>query len=388
MSVERVLIENYKSHRKTAIRLGGLTVLVGPNGCGKTSVLEAIDFVLGLPDRYAHEVFNPKGIPAVVAAGYRDAAPQVSFGLQSDTPLPWSLTYSSENPDGVFHSKVTWRFGGREGSSNGSDKAQYVRDVLGTSSKSWRAAVPGHIFLRLDATKLAEPSTLEVAESLPVLHADGSGLAAVLGWLKLVDTARYEAIAADICRIVPIVEGIRLLPTKFEQTRVYWSGPDDDPTPDERKVTLNGLEVVFDLRGSKGVSARSVSEGTLITLGILTAVRRQVGDEVLLLDGIDHGLHPRAQRMLVKTLYEIARTRPGAQIVATSHSPYLIDELRPEDVCVMATREDGTSASRPLSDHPDAKRALEVLSTGEFLSSKEGGGVVEASGEWTTTTSV
>ena len=380
MSVEQVLIENYKSHRKTAIKLGGLTVLVGPNGCGKTSVLEAIDFVLGLPDRPVYQAFASDGIPDEVARGFRKDATEISFGLQSVTPMPWSLTYSSKNDDGVFHSSIGWRFGEREGSSNGGEKAVFVRDLLRASARSAATVVPGHIFLRLDAAKLAEPSTLEVAESLPVMHATGAGLAAVLGWLKLVDTARYDAIVADLCRIVPVVEGIRLLPTTFEQTRVYWSGPDDDKTPDERKVTLNGLEVVFDLRGSKGVSARSVSEGTLITLGVLAAVRRQDGSEVLLLDGIDHGLHPRAQRLLVKTLYDITRTRPGAQIIATSHSPYLIDELRAEDVCVMATREDGTSASRPLCDHPDAKRALEVLSTGEFLSSKEEGWVVEASG--------
>jgi recombinational DNA repair ATPase RecF len=37
-----VRLQDFKNHLDTQIRLGRLTCLVGPNGCGKTSVLEAI----------------------------------------------------------------------------------------------------------------------------------------------------------------------------------------------------------------------------------------------------------------------------------------------------------------------------------------------------------
>ena len=72
----------------------------------------------------------------------------------------------------------------------------------------------------------------------------------------------------------------------------------------------------------------------------------------------------------------LVESTPGLQIVATSHSPYLVDVFRPEEVVVLGLRKDGTAAARRLSEHPNAKRAMEVLSTGEFLAAEEEAWVV------------
>ena len=63
------------------------------------------------------------------------------------------------------------------------------------------------------------------------------------------------------------------------------------------------------------------------------------------LDDIDHGLHPKAQWDLLKQLRRLLAQYPDLQIVATSHSPDLVDELDPSEVVVMALRADGTSAA-------------------------------------------
>jgi predicted ATP-binding protein involved in virulence len=97
----------------------------------------------------------------------------------------------------------------------------------------------------------------------------------------------------------------------------------------------------------------------------------------VLLDDIERALHPRAQRQLVENLRALVDGTPGLQIIATSHSPYLVDAFRPEEVVVLGLRKDGTAAARRLSDHPDAKRAMEVLSTGEFLAAEQEDWVVE-----------
>ena len=44
------------------------------------------------------------------------------------------------------------------------------------------------------------------------------------------------------------------------------------------------------------------------------------------------------------------------QVVATTHSPYILDELNPSDVHAFALRDDGTVATRPLSEHRKANR--------------------------------
>jgi len=47
VTITKVVLENFKSHSRTEIPLRPLTVLVGPNSVGKTSVLEAIEWIVG-----------------------------------------------------------------------------------------------------------------------------------------------------------------------------------------------------------------------------------------------------------------------------------------------------------------------------------------------------
>ena len=54
------------------------------------------------------------------------------------------------------------------------------------------------------------------------------------------------------------------------------------------------------------------------------------------------------------------------QIIACTHSPYMLDELPPENVIAFALRDDGTVASKPLTEHPDAVKAKGALKSGEL----------------------
>ncbi|MEO1268710.1 MAG: ATP-binding protein, partial [Myxococcota bacterium] len=58
-------------------------------------------------------------------------------------------------------------------------------------------------------------------------------------------------------------------------------------------------------------------------------------------------------------------THPELRIVATSHSPYLVDALEPDEVWVVRNI-DGESFAKRLSDHPDAAEWVEDLGTGAF----------------------
>ena len=72
----------------------------------------------------------------------------------------------------------------------------------------------------------------------------------------------------------------------------------------------------------------------------------------------------------MRQLREILKLRPDLQIIMSTHSPYVIDELTPDEVCLLVPGKDGCAVSRSLSDHPNAKKALEVLTTGEFWSAE------------------
>jgi predicted ATPase len=138
---------------------------------------------------------------------------------------------------------------------------------------------------------------------------------------------------------------------------------------DEEQI-VHGDQLIFDMASGEGISAQDVSEGTLLTLSLLTLLHGEPAPRVLLLDDVERGLHPRAQRDLIEQLRKVLELRPELQIILSSHSPYVIDQLKPEEVWLLAPDTEGCAVSRRLADHPNAVRALEVLTTGEFWSAE------------------
>lgn len=63
-------------------------------------------------------------------------------------------------------------------------------------------------------------------------------------------------------------------------------------------------------------------------------------NSLVLIDEIETSLHPRAQRRLLRDLAALARTR-RLQIILTTHSPYVLEELPPEARIQILTGEGG-----------------------------------------------
>jgi predicted ATPase len=111
-----------------------------------------------------------------------------------------------------------------------------------------------------------------------------------------------------------------------------------------------------------------VSEGTLLVVGILATLLKPNRPRYLLLDDLDRALHPRAQDELVGVLRKMIADNPELQIVATSHSPYLLDCLRPEEVRLTTLRDDGSVACARLDQHPEFEKWKDEMAPGEFWS--------------------
>jgi predicted ATPase len=130
-----------------------------------------------------------------------------------------------------------------------------------------------------------------------------------------------------------------------------------------------GYQLVFDMWGAPDLPVHAVSEGTLITLGILTAIMQDAsGHGVLLIDDIERAIHPRALVDLVAQLRHMLEIFPALQILATSHSPYLVDLCKPEEVRLMLADESGSAICARLDQHPEFERWIEFMRPGEIWS--------------------
>jgi predicted ATPase len=173
----------------------------------------------------------------------------------------------------------------------------------------------------LDFSAIAAPLLVTPGVSL---QWNGAGLAAVLDDLKDNHPERWDALLAEMCEWLPEYDYILF----------------DKPQQGAKALALRTK------KGKHRIPARDLSQGTLIALALLTLAYLPNPPSVVGLEEIDRGLHPRLLRHLQDALYRLSypesagETRSPIQVIATTHSPYLLDLYRehPEEV-VLAHKE-------------------------------------------------
>jgi predicted ATPase len=219
--------------------------------------------------------------------------------------------------------------------------------------------LPTSINLRPNGQKMALASYSPLKQ--PILESDGSGLATVCANIQQEQPDVFDRIQESLRLVIPTVQRFRIRRTEATRENLVNS----DPKPDWTGIAE---ELIFDFVDADSVPAKYVSEGTLLALCVLTAAARFEGEALLLLDDLERGLHPKAVHDLVKTLRELQKVNPKLQIVATSHSPYVLDELEPHEVRVVTRdAEHGTIVGR-LTDHPNFEKWKDAMLPGEFWS--------------------
>ncbi|HET9953012.1 MAG TPA: AAA family ATPase, partial [Polyangiaceae bacterium] len=91
--IDSVHFENFKSLKNTSVQFGQLTVLVGPNGCGKSSVLEAMSLAAQVcappPEEYSeYQLFAITRLPNLFSGRRK---PQRLLTQGSKNPIRLSL---------------------------------------------------------------------------------------------------------------------------------------------------------------------------------------------------------------------------------------------------------------------------------------------------------
>ncbi|MDY3552385.1 AAA family ATPase [Gemmata sp. JC717] len=341
--IRRAKFQNFKALRDVEVTFDSrLTVLVGPNGSGKTSVLQGLE-TISLLARGS----PPEAIADWVESTYRGYS---GGGLR---PLVLDAT-ASEGQSLVrclFRMLPSPRSAGEEGFGFSAEADQLVS----SDGTSWsnRSFLPVHAspfsstaLLRLLPEVIATPSTLEAIP--PRVNIEGAGVPSVLAYLDRVDRSKLAEINNILRAIIPQLESVR---------------PDFVLTKTGVKDSIR-----FDFRGAKGVRPEGASSGTLIALGLITQLLAPDAPQVVLLDDLDRDLHPKAQIELIGVLRRLLDQYSEFQVIATSHSPYILDKLQPNEVRVMALRDDGSAVCARLEDHPQYPTWKSAMSPGEFWS--------------------
>lgn len=362
--ITSLTIENFKAHRSTTIQLGRLTVLVGPNGSGKTSVLQALRCLGQLIAQPATSVFQGGYEPGAVLRKESNEPIAVRVhGVSAGQPWSMSFEVAVAQPDVAGRRSWGIRYEGLapDGRSILGDRSNLsLTTQLKSPAVFLRPLAPASVF-RFDPRQVAASSYSD--DERPRVLPDGTNTASVLAAIKLSDDERFEAIVSGLRKLVPAVGRVRIRPARVLRK----TGDIDRPGDHVLKThEVMGHQIVFDFEDAADVAAQAVSEGTLVSLALLTVLHSETRSDLVLLDDIEQALHPTAQIALMKQLAGILDLFPNLQIIATTHSPFVLDGVAPEQVLVFFRRENGEVVVRPLSDHPDAQKAKGTLSAGQI----------------------
>ena len=145
-----------------------------------------------------------------------------------------------------------------------------------------------------------------------VLSRDGANLSAVLYALSVGDKAERESLAR-------LLSQIRQLP--------------NEPYEDFNFTVTDLGDVIFGLREKTGytVDARSLSDGTLRTLAILTALETAQKGSRVIVEEFDNGLHPSRVGILTSAI-EKAIKRRDLNVLVTTHNPATMNNLTAEQI--------------------------------------------------------
>lgn len=347
--IERIHFQNYKALQNVQLDFGRLTVLVGANACGKSTVLKGIEWLYATADAETDEAWWLR-----TEAQLRDRATLGQHGRIAVT------AFFSEGGE-VALALAPGTKAGRLSIRLDNDTQDAPMDAL----KGFIGVLPRTYveYLNLEPKLLAAPS----AEA--ELEPDGRHLAGRLADLALNQPQVLDRIRSQLAAVVP---GVRYF--RFPKVRLSRSVQESIEVKGhiysrlaEHEYWGNRLEVEFEDLG--WVSADDLSEGTLNVLGLLTALHGSIDrNYVVLIDDIDRGLHPRAQAELIACLRRILDLRPELQVICTTHSPFLLNHFNEDEVRVMGLDAHRHARVRPLTAHPEWARWRSMMQVGEFWS--------------------
>ncbi|HUU83584.1 MAG TPA: AAA family ATPase [Phycisphaerae bacterium] len=333
--IESVEFKNFKVLRDATLPLGRFTLLIGPNGSGKTTALQGLD-ASRAPVGYSFwQVLSTAGVDP-------------NKGEAVQIILEWSAQ------EGHATTSITWPPDARPTVEHNElppfRPGQLWQNVLNDTMKGIRLYC-------LEASVIAQPVQLQPSMEL---QRNGHCLPGVLDRLRDGAPERFEALNDELGRWLP------------EFDKILFSTPGSG---------LRGI-ALRTRRGQHEIPAANLSQGTLLALTILTLAYLPAPPPLIGLEEPDRGIHPRLLRDVRDALYRLSypeqfgEEREPVQVVATTHSPYMLDLYRdhPEEI-VIAQKNGQEARFERLTDRPDVDEILQDAHLGDLWYSGILGGV-------------
>ena len=357
--IEYLKVRNFRALQDVEIReLTPMTVLLGPNGSGKSTVFDVFAFLAECFESGLRRAWDRRGRARELKT--RDAEGPVTIELKyrerPGTPL---IVYHLEvdERDGtpsIVHEWLHWKRGSwgapfrfleyrnGEGQAISGDKpdAEDERkkiplkspdllavNALGQFQDHPRVAALRDFIMGWHVSYLSADSARGQPEAGPQEHLSTSGdnLANVIQHLSERRPERLDHIFQTLRRRVPRIERVLA-----------------EAMPDGRLLLQ-----IKDAPFSDPILARFASDGTLKMLAYLVLLHDPEPWPFIGIEEPENFLHPRLLHELAE---ECDAASERTQLLVTTHSPFFLNALKPEQVCVLWRDEKGHTQARRAAD--------------------------------------
>ena len=365
----------------------GINCLVGSNDSGKTNLLRVFELVAGLAQRPLVEVFSEE----------RPFLGWVTAGRQPRLKISFQGVHCFEGEENEFRYSITLvqpvpGIAARveeEALSVGSHslflEGRDLKRIFAPEPERSFTGFPRHISLAyvLLNTNSVDHDMAEqiVRDPLRRLAADLSHflrLQLVAGAIReacplKLSESNFESsgrnLANGIARLAQNPESRATFDLIRRTVREQIGGVDDlgtrpfrDASGIEKVVlrfagVLDGKQYYFD--------SEAASDGILYMTALIALSQFPNSSGLTLLEEPEVGLHPKLIESAMKLLANYVE-RTGQQVILTTHSPIILNELEPESVWVVVRDQANISRIFPMSDYPELDRWRDNFGAGEI----------------------
>ncbi|NUO81700.1 AAA family ATPase [candidate division KSB1 bacterium] len=339
--IKKLTLKNFKSFRDSTLELGPLSIILGANASGKSNLVDALRFLQGCTRGWSiSEIFSGRWEGGQqVWTGIRGGNNEIFYlGGEVQTfsiSLDWELKNSSTAHSGAY----------QVGIERKTEDVSFIEGKNATTYSNERFAVGTEEYV---STGVLIPETRDVFPALPMLPFMQDAPRLIRQWARILAQWMSD-ISFPIFSPATMREYVSNRRTELGQrgenlSAIIFRMASD---PKQRQTLLEWLrelcpqeivdfdfiqtqlgDVLLAVKEPNGVtiSARSMSDGTLRFLAMVVVLLHAKEGSLFVLEDIDSDLHPSRLHLLASFLEQVTASR-RIQVIATSHSPYLLDHL-------------------------------------------------------------
>src|SRR4028118_1585083 len=365
--IEYLKVQNYRAlHNLELNNLTPLTVLLGPNGSGKSTIFDVFAFLSESFTESLRKAWDRRGRFRELRT--RDSEGCIIIELKyketSKSPLiTYHLAIDEENNRPFIAEEwLHWRRGQygqpfrflhfkkgegqvisgespNEESERITEKLESSEflavNTLGQFAKHPRVSALRRFITGWYLSYLTADHTRSLPEAgaQERLSATGDNLPNVIQYLKEQHPQRLEEILKTLSGRIPRLEKV-------------------EASMQDGKLLLEIKDAPF----SHPIRAKFASDGTLKLLAYLTVLYDPSPPQLVGIEEPENHLHPR---LLPHIAEECRAASANTQLMVTTHSPFFVDSLKPEELWVLYRDEKGFTQAKRTADMQGVKHFME-----------------------------